>query len=230
MSLREGHARTSRRSAANRLNALKSTGPRTKAGKFRSALNLQSRRLVPEALERDLRARGEDPREFCRLQRDLVAIFHPYDATVSAAVTMLAGAWWQKARRIRQWVGAGVANCPELDARIEALLVLVISQMRAHHQHWMVWLAQAVGDPVGGPADVRRRIEDQLALFGAKPGVRRYRPNGESEAESGAESGSETGSKERLKAYLEKELREIMAGKAARSGAGDGASKANQTH
>lgn len=97
------------RVAANRRNALKSTGPRTFASKYRSALNLQSRSLVPEALERELRARGEDPREFCRLQRDLAAIFHPRDPAVSAAMTMLARAWWQKARRIRRWVGAGSA-------------------------------------------------------------------------------------------------------------------------
>jgi len=66
MSLRE--VPTSRRITANCLNALKSTGPRTNDGRFRSALNLQSRRLVPEALERELRARGDDPRDFWRLQ------------------------------------------------------------------------------------------------------------------------------------------------------------------
>jgi len=63
MSLPEVSIRTSRRNTANRLNALKSTGPRTKAAKFRCALNLQSRRLVLEALERALRACGEDLRE-----------------------------------------------------------------------------------------------------------------------------------------------------------------------
>lgn len=111
------------RVAANRRSALKSTGPRTWAGKYRSALNLQSRSLVPEELERELRARSEDPREFCRLQRDLAAIFHPRDPTVAAAVSMLACAWWQKARGIRQWVGAGSPHCAELDAQVEALLV-----------------------------------------------------------------------------------------------------------
>jgi hypothetical protein len=40
--------------------------------------------------------RGEDRREFCRLQRDLIAIFHPYDATILVAVTVLSCAWCKK--------------------------------------------------------------------------------------------------------------------------------------
>ncbi len=61
MSLREDPARSSHHPAANRLNALKSVGPRTKAGKCLCVLNLQWRRLGPEVLEHELRARGEDP-------------------------------------------------------------------------------------------------------------------------------------------------------------------------
>lgn len=207
------------RLAANRRNALKSTGPRTKAGKYRSALNRQTRRLVPEPLERELRARGEDPREFCRLHRDLMAIFRPGNRDVSAAVTMLACAWWQKARRIRQWVGAGAASCAELDARIEGLLVLVIDQMRTRHQHWMELLGKAVGTPIGRPVEVRRRIEAQLRLFGGKPRTGRYRAKAEPEAQIG-------GPGETLEAYLERELQAILA----EQSAGGGRSKANQTH
>ena len=50
--------------AANRRNALKSTGPKTAAGKRRVALNTRSRDLVPEELERQLLARGEGPAGF----------------------------------------------------------------------------------------------------------------------------------------------------------------------
>ncbi len=70
MSLCEAPARASQRPVPNRLSDLGSTGPRSKAGKFRSALNLQSRRLAAESLEREPRARGADAREFCRLQRE----------------------------------------------------------------------------------------------------------------------------------------------------------------
>lgn len=210
---------SSRRIAANRQNARKSTGPRTRAGKYRSALNLPWRRLVPEDVERELRARGEDPREFCRLQRELMAIFHPQVPAACAAVTMLASAWWQKARRIRQWVGSGAPQCPELDARIEALLVLVVSELRASHQPWKRRLADAVGGPVGSPPEVRRQIEGQLRLFGGQPASRRYRPEAKPE-----ERDSSFG--EALKAYLERELLQILAERAA----GAAAPKANQTH
>jgi len=207
------------RLAANRRNALKSTGPRTKAGKYRSALNRQTRRLVPQPLERELRARGEDPREFCRLHRDLVAIFRPGDPAASTAVAMLASAWWQKARRIRQWVGAGAANCADLDERIEDLMVLVIYQMRKRHQHWMERLEEAVGSPIGPPPEVRRRIEDQLKLFGGRRRPGKHGAKAEPEAQIG-------GPGKTLEACLERELLAIIAKQAARSGS----SQANQTH
>jgi len=72
--------------AANRRNALKSTGPKTAAGKRRVALNgrpvdtpsLRSgQALCSPELERQLRARGEHPRDFRRLHRDLIALFRP---------------------------------------------------------------------------------------------------------------------------------------------------------
>ncbi len=216
--LRAGIVVSARRISANRQNARKSTGPRTRAGKYRSALNLRSRSFVSEALERELRSRGEDPREFCRLQRDLAAIFHPHGPTDSAAVTMLATAWWLKGRRIRQWVGSGAAPCSELDARIEALLILVVSELRATHQPWKRRLVDAVGDPAGSPSEVRREIEGQLRLFGGKPATRQ-RP------EAAPKQEGET-AEESLRAYLERELTQILAESAARAGK----PKANQTH
>jgi hypothetical protein len=154
---------------AQRANARLSTGPRTRAGKYRSALNGQVRRVIPEAMERDLRARGEDPREFCRLHRHLIAIFRPRHPEISAAVLLLASAWWQKARRIRQWVGAGLPQSAELDARIEALLVLISSEMRRRNRHWITALESVVDSPIGPPPEVRRQIEERLTLFGGKP-------------------------------------------------------------
>ena len=217
--LRSRSPSSARRLAANRQNALKSTGPRSRAGKYRSSLNLQSRSLMPAAVERELRARGEDPREFCRLHRDLAAIFRPSNQAVSAAVAMLAGAWWQKARRIRQWVGAGTASCADLDSRIEDLLVLVIDQMRKRHQHWIARLGEAVGIPIGSPAEVRRGIEDQLKLFGGRPRAGRSHPKAQQATRI-------EGPEETLVAYLERELQAIMAEKAAPGGR----PKADQSH
>lgn len=208
-------ALSARRLSANRQNAQKSTGPRTKAGKYRSALNLKARTLVPEALERDLRAHGEDPRQFCRLHGDLEAIFRPTDPATSAAVTMLAGAWWQKAQWLRRRAGAGPPRCAEMDARIEALLVMVVNLIQSHHGHWKHRLAAVVGDLIGSPSEVRRDFEAHLALFGGKPHARSHPAEPRPEA-----------ARKALRAYLERLLGEIMAERASR---GDPA-KANQTH
>ncbi|HMD97651.1 MAG TPA: hypothetical protein VKM93_10025, partial [Terriglobia bacterium] len=94
-------ALSSARLAANRRNAQKSTGPKTKAGKRRVALNARRLGLAPPEIERQLQARGEDPRDFRRLHRDVAALFPPQDVTGEAAVRLLAMTWWEKARRIR---------------------------------------------------------------------------------------------------------------------------------
>jgi hypothetical protein len=47
--------------AGNRRNALRPTGSTTAAGKRRVALNTRSRGMIPEELERQPLARGEDP-------------------------------------------------------------------------------------------------------------------------------------------------------------------------
>jgi len=102
--------RVSARIAANRRNALKSTGPFTLAGKRRVALNTTRFDLCSEEGERKLQARGEDPREFRRLSRDLIAIFQPHSEEAAACLERMAWAWWEKARRIRNWVAAGASR------------------------------------------------------------------------------------------------------------------------
>jgi hypothetical protein len=165
--------------AANRRNALKSTGPRTAAGKRRAMLNAITRGLCPAEVERQLRARGEDPREFCRLHRDLVAIFRPKEPADTLSVELMARTWWEKARRIRHWVPAGPARTEELDAQLERLLLFLIHAQRQRREWWQHRLASVLGHPLGSPTQVRGRIESRLFIFGAKPGRRTYpRPSG----------------------------------------------------
>ena len=163
-----------RRIAANRRNALKSTGPKTSAGKRRAALNARCQGVCPQDVAQELRARGEDPRDFCRLHLDLIAIFRPTDPSATQAVELLAITWWKKARRVRHSVGEGAAGCDDLDAQLEALIVLVVNLLRRRRERWGVHLASVLGRPIGSPANVRERIERRLFLFGAKPGRRRY--------------------------------------------------------
>ncbi|HEV2423436.1 MAG TPA: hypothetical protein VGZ29_01265 [Terriglobia bacterium] len=166
-------------------------------------------------MELDLRTRGEDPREFCRLHGDLEAIFRPTDPATSAAVTMLACGWWQKAQWLRRQVGGGHPHCAEIDARIDALLVMVVNQIQSHHGHWKHRLAEVVGDVIGSPAEVRRDFEAHLALFGGKSHARRRLPEPRPDE-----------ARQALRVYLEKLLEGIIAERASQGEA----AKANQTH
>jgi len=162
------------RLAANRRNAQKSTGPKTKAGKRRAALNGRRLDIAFPEIERQLRARGEDPRDFRGLHRDVAALFQPRDVVGEAAVQLLAMTWWEKARRIRNWVGGGPAPTNDLDGKIEELLVFLVSVQRQRHERWRTRLVEVLGPGPGSPADVRRKIERRLFAFGATKATRTY--------------------------------------------------------
>jgi hypothetical protein len=162
------------RLAANRRNAKKSTGPKTKAGKRRVALNPRRLGLAPPEFERQLQARGEDPRDFRRLHRDLAALLQPHDMAAEAAVQLLAMTWWEKARRIRNWVAAGPARTDDLDEKIEDLLRFLVYVQRQRHERWQAHLVEVLGSRLGKPADVRHKIERRLFAFGATKATRTY--------------------------------------------------------
>jgi hypothetical protein len=89
-----------KRAQANRLNAQKSTGPRTPEGKQAVRLN---------ALKHGLSARtivlpGEDASEFQQLCDDLEARWQPQDRTELYFVEKMAIAQWQQARGYRREV------------------------------------------------------------------------------------------------------------------------------
>jgi hypothetical protein len=165
---------TTLRQAANRRNARKSTGPRTRAGKRRVALNALRRALCPPDFEREMRARREDPRDFRRLHRDLLALFEPRERLSRRGVDLMAQIWWIKARRVRQWIGSGPPCFPDLDVKLEYLLRGMVRLERARHGWWFRRLSSILGSPLGGPAEVRAQIEQRLFIFGAKPGRRTY--------------------------------------------------------
>ncbi len=165
---------TPARLAANRRNALKSTGPRTRAGKHRASLNGRTQGLCPQQLERELRARGEDLGEFRRLHRDLIAIFRPQDVAAIGVVEGLARTWWEKARRIRHWVAAGPPLTKDLDTRLEELLLFLVHVLRQRHEWWRHRLISVLGQSLQSPEDVRRQIESRLFIFGARRGKRKY--------------------------------------------------------
>jgi len=163
------------RLAANRRNALKSTGPKTPAGKRRVSLNKgRDKELCSPEVERELRARGESPRDFRRMHRDLIAIFRPGDSWEKRGVETLAFVWWKKARRIRGWVGAGEARCDDLDTQLDQLIQLLLLTQSAQHQWWKARLSSVLGYGLRNPQEVRLRIERRLFAFGGRPGKRNY--------------------------------------------------------
>jgi hypothetical protein len=163
------------RLAANRRNALKSTGPKTPAGKRRVSLNKgRDKELCSAEVERDLLARGESPRDFRRLHRDLIALFRPGDRLEKGGVQTLASVWWKKARRIRGWVGAGEPRCDDLDAQLDQLIRLLLLTQSAQHQWWKARISSVLGYGLRNPLEVRLRIERRLFAFGGRPGKRNY--------------------------------------------------------
>jgi hypothetical protein len=162
------------RLAANRLNALKSTGPRSVAGKRRSSLNSLRRHLGVDGVENQLRARGEDLGEFRRLHRDLMAIFQPQQRASEAAVEMLALTWWEKRRRARAWVAAGAPRMDDLDSRLEELLQFLVINQRLRHQWWHQRLASVLGRAVRTATEARKLIEDHLLTSGFGRVRRKY--------------------------------------------------------
>ncbi len=82
---------------SNRRNALKSTGPRTEAGKARVSDNARSHGF----LSRHLIVAGESPAEFAALLAALVADYQPAGVVETGLVEQVAIVLWRKARFVR---------------------------------------------------------------------------------------------------------------------------------
>ena len=178
------------RLAANRRNAQKSTGPRTAAGKRRAALNSQRRGLAPPEIERQLQERGENPHDFRGLHRDLVALFPPHEASDETAVRVLAETWWEKARRLRDWVrdGKPVTRdlARDLDAKIDQLILFLVNKRMERHEKWHVRLTAVLAK---GAWAGRRRPRWRHAPQDRAPAVRLRRDQVHSKVSKTSEGG-----------------------------------------
>jgi hypothetical protein len=95
--------------AANRANALRSTGPRTAAGKAAARMNALKHGLAGAAVVLP----GEDDAGFAALESDLVARFQPEGEMEREAVREMAAGLWRLGRAPRAEVAALVANADE---------------------------------------------------------------------------------------------------------------------
>ena len=89
---------SARQLAANRRNALKSTGPRTPEGKRRARVNAWRHGRRAQTSARELLERGEDPRAYERWRQEMVAAFEPQDALEIHLVEELARLGWKRKR------------------------------------------------------------------------------------------------------------------------------------
>jgi hypothetical protein len=167
----------------------RSTGPRSQRGKRRSSLNRLRRGLCPVWVAEDLRARGEDPRQFSALHRDLIGWLGPADARTRFLVEMLAEAWCEKMRRIRNWVGAGAPDTVEADKRIDELLQRFVWSLGLLHRKWRYRLESALNERLPGPAALRLSLEARIPALGGKP-PRRLGPSTRGVERTAAGSGT----------------------------------------
>jgi len=152
--------------AARRRNAQKSTGPRTAAGKRRSALNSLQQGLCSPYREALLPLYGEDPREFRRVQRDLISLLQP-DSDLRGLVEDLAQAWLDKAGILRarpRPFGYDAATW-KINREIEEKLMGFIHALSLGSRKWFYLLENSLGGPLPSTAELRMRIEARMSTF-----------------------------------------------------------------
>jgi hypothetical protein len=96
--------------AANRANALLSTGPRSQEGKLHSRLNGLEHGIFTQALGASIRELGEDPAAYESLRRGLLRAFTPEDGFEEMLVEEMAQLSWRRQRLMRAESGLVAAK------------------------------------------------------------------------------------------------------------------------
>jgi hypothetical protein len=107
------------------------------------------------------------------LHRELIAWLRPESPRTRVIVETLAEAWWEKMRRVRNWVGAGTPDTSEIDHRIEDLLQRFVLGCSVRHRNWRHRLELIFGRSLYGPTVMRRAMEARLASLGGKAPARK---------------------------------------------------------
>ncbi len=142
---------TAKQAAANRRNAAKSTGPRTKSGKARSRRNALKHGLSAEQVV----MLGEDPAAFEALRDDLYTHYQPADPVAENLVEQVAACIW-RLRRV-----------PEIEAGIYTHFRLMHERGQAQRRR----AAQVKHYDFG--SDTLSTIEDEAAHAAAKRDIER---------------------------------------------------------
>jgi hypothetical protein len=116
------HRVSDRQVAANQSNAQKSTGPKTREGKARAALNAIKHGAYAKAenVRREIMVRrGEDPAEYEQLHQDLVDSCQPEDALQAMVVKTIGDKTWDKLKLRQVSLEAQLGSVQLAQARLQ---------------------------------------------------------------------------------------------------------------
>lgn len=152
---------------ARRRNAKKSTGPRTAAGKQRSALNSLKRGLIPPWMEAKMVVQGDDPRDFRRLHRDLISALDARDADLRHLLAALTALWWEKLLllQMRPFGPLEGFAIRKVDEMIEAKLDSLAYALSFRSRKWRHRLRKMLGGEIASLRALRVGIEKKLPGF-----------------------------------------------------------------
>jgi hypothetical protein len=153
--------------AARRRNAQKSTGPRTREGKRRAALNsIKWPRWSPPV--RAALAKEHVPPPECRqLTRKVIALLAPSDEHTTRLVNYLTHNWWVKAITVgtmQRQIKARL-DTSRIDRTLEEDLLALAMALSYWSRKWRYRLEKNLGEPFESLADLRAKIEARLPIL-----------------------------------------------------------------
>jgi len=156
--------RTAKRMRAQRRNAARSTGPRSKEGRRRSALN-QRRLALPRLASEIIESLKADPQDFLRTWRDVLAIFWFMDPEVQPFLDAVAWDWWLKQHYAVNG-GSNELTLRAIDVRLECELHALVSAYRMLNRKWQCRLQSELGSSGrAGMWHLRLAVETRLRPY-----------------------------------------------------------------
>jgi hypothetical protein len=149
---------------AQHRNSALSTGPKTKEGRRRSALN--QRQLVLPKLASEVLARLKaDPEDFLRTWRDVLAIFWFMGPEMEPFLDAVAWDWWLKQHYALNG-GANELTMRAIDVRLEHKLHDLVSAYRMVNRKWYRRLLSELGSAGrAGMWHLRLAVETRLKPY-----------------------------------------------------------------